>query len=602
MSLQPFARAIFSNTKKGHAIRPDSSVVDSENKTLTLSNSKDNTTPEQDLQLLKTSSREKQADIDHNAAIDTGERETWELTNAGSEFESLVRETLSAKLVQLPRPPSFSPKNTTDGTASAMPATSRDGSGGSSLSRDSCMWSLPSSSLHLPNSLLDDEEILLRPLKETFTIQDNKFDEGDQYDIIEEIGSGAFGKCSVALTRIGPPVFVIKKCHYKLNELLALSLAKKESVMEIVDYYGAKLKGRNAYICMEFMTGGTILKLVQRQTSFRAGAWPIIREETCFPLVKDVLKGEEFLNNNGLVHGDIKADNVLLDEYYTHAKLTDFASAENIRINGELKRRLPAKRLIYDRTVARDLERMLFRVKLVRPVLADRTDMMFCKEGKKMETGSSIMPLCATMFLSMSAVTTSGLPEITGGRGRPRRGKIYTPTGRLSSFTTVREHIEIPPPRGQYRAGDAPGLQPIPEHSRAGNQLTEDNDKKRRIEARNTGSNGRQSGETADFQEFSVFRTLHGYKESGGSFDDIWKTGCLLLFMLNGQISPLFGLTGGGYQRQRSVNPEEYFPPQEKVKAKGETMELLKMFFGIDREYLPNATEILRVASVFQEK
>ena len=39
-------------------------------------------------------------------------------------------------------------------------------------------------------------------------------------------------------------------------------------------------------------------------------------------------------------------------------------------------------------------------------------------------------------------------------------------------------------PRGQYRA----------EHSRTGNQLTEDNDKRRRIEARNTGSNGRQSG------------------------------------------------------------------------------------------------------------
>ena len=69
-------------------------------------------------------------------------------------------------------------------------------------------------------------------------------------------------------------------------------------------------------------------------------------------------------------------------------------------------------------TVAPNLESMLFRVKLVRPVLADRTDMMFCKEGKKKETGSSIMLLCATMFLSMSAVTTSGLPEITEGRGR----------------------------------------------------------------------------------------------------------------------------------------------------------------------------------------
>ena len=65
------------------------------------------------------------------------------------------------------------------------------------------------------------------------------------------------------------------------------------------------------------------------------------------------------------------------------------------QINGELKRGLAAKRLIHDRTVGRNLERMLFRVKLVRPVLADRTDMMFCKEGKKMETGSChYAPLC----------------------------------------------------------------------------------------------------------------------------------------------------------------------------------------------------------------
>ena len=55
-------------------------------------------------------------------------------------------------------------------------------------------------------------------------------------------------------------------------------------------------------------SGGTILELVQRQTPFKAGAWPIIREETWFPLVKDVLKGEEFLNNKGVVHGDIKGN------------------------------------------------------------------------------------------------------------------------------------------------------------------------------------------------------------------------------------------------------------------------------------------------------
>ena len=28
------------------------------------------------------------------------------------------------------------------------------------------------------------------------------------------------------------------------------------------------------------------------------------------------------------------------------------------------------------------------------------------------------MPLCSTVFLSMSAITISGMPRITGGRGR----------------------------------------------------------------------------------------------------------------------------------------------------------------------------------------
>ena len=52
-----------------------------------------------------------------------------------------------------------------------------------------------------------------------------------------------------------------------------------------------------------------------------------------------------------------------------------------------------------------------------RPFQQTETDVMFCKEGKKW-TGSRTMRLCTTVFLSMSAVTTSGLPGITGGRGR----------------------------------------------------------------------------------------------------------------------------------------------------------------------------------------
>lgn len=52
------------------------------------------------------------------------------------------------------------------------------------------------------------------------------------------------------------------KCEYKKNELLALELAKNENVAEIVEFYGVKIKGRNASIFMEFMAGKDCLLCV----------------------------------------------------------------------------------------------------------------------------------------------------------------------------------------------------------------------------------------------------------------------------------------------------------------------------------------------------
>ena len=44
-------------------------------------------------------------------------------------------------------------------------------------------------------------------------------------------------------------------------------------------------------------------------------------------------------------------------------------------------------------------EGMLFRVKLVRPVPADRNRRDVLQKGKNMETGSRTMPLCTTVWL-----------------------------------------------------------------------------------------------------------------------------------------------------------------------------------------------------------
>ena len=71
------------------------------------------------------------------------------------------------------------------------------------------------------------------------------------------------------------------------------------------------------------------------------------------------------------------------------------------QINGELRRRLPAKPLIHDQAADQSLEGMLFRVKLVRPVPVDRNRPDVLQKGKNMETESRTMPICTTVFLSM---------------------------------------------------------------------------------------------------------------------------------------------------------------------------------------------------------
>ena len=114
-------------------------------------------------------------------------------------------------------------------------------------------------------------------------------------------------------------------------------------------------------------------------------------------------------------------NNVLVDDemrQYLKVIINENCVLTLSQINGELRRRLPAKPLIHDWIIARYLEGMLFRVKLFRPVPADinrRVILQRWQEYGNWFMNHAIMP---TVFLLMSAVATSGLPEITGRRGR----------------------------------------------------------------------------------------------------------------------------------------------------------------------------------------
>lgn len=56
---------------------------------------------------------------------------------------------------------------------------------------------------------------------------------------------------------------------------------------------------------------GTLEQHIERKRKeFPDGAWPIIAEETSFVFLSSILKGLVFLNNDGVVHGDIKGNSL----------------------------------------------------------------------------------------------------------------------------------------------------------------------------------------------------------------------------------------------------------------------------------------------------
>nr|XP_058968888.1 uncharacterized protein LOC131795325 [Pocillopora verrucosa] len=236
----------------------------------------------------------------------------------------------SKGLPKLPSPPKHSPIYDEEyKSASPIEMDAIDSmSSQSSLCSNSYLCSL--ASFDLPSMLQDDDEVeILWPLKEEFSLSDQcKFEEGDDYQLATvDVKAGAYGKCYLATVRgvdtEEERVVCVKKCKYEVNELLALSLARKNEIAEIVKFYGATVKRKTVCIFMEYMAGGTIAELIKEME---------IPETDSLRFLEVVLKALEFLHCKGIVHRDIKGDNVLLDLEENGSlspKLADFGSAES---------------------------------------------------------------------------------------------------------------------------------------------------------------------------------------------------------------------------------------------------------------------------------
>ncbi|PSK36712.1 hypothetical protein B9Z65_1895 [Elsinoe australis] len=155
------------------------------------------------------------------------------------------------------------------------------------------------------------------------------FDEAamaDDYQMLEELGSGSFGVVYKAIERSTGELVAIKHIDLEGNdddiqeiqqEISLLSTCSSEYVTR---YKASFVRGTKLWIVMEFLGGGSCLDLLKPGSFAEAQIAIVMRE---------LLSGLDYLHSTGKIHRDIKAANVLLSSS-GHVKLADFGVAAQL--------------------------------------------------------------------------------------------------------------------------------------------------------------------------------------------------------------------------------------------------------------------------------
>ncbi|KAG1752641.1 RIM15, signal transduction response regulator [Suillus paluster] len=144
------------------------------------------------------------------------------------------------------------------------------------------------------------------------------------FDIIKPISKGAFGSVFLAKKKVTGDYYAIKVLkkadmiaknqitNVKAERMILMKQAESPFVAKLYFTFQSK---ENLYLVMEYLNGGDCAALIKS-----LGSLP---EEWTKQYIAEVVLGLEYLHQRGVVHRDLKPDNLLIDQH-GHLKLTDF--------------------------------------------------------------------------------------------------------------------------------------------------------------------------------------------------------------------------------------------------------------------------------------
>ncbi|KAK9430109.1 kinase-like domain-containing protein [Lipomyces doorenjongii] len=142
----------------------------------------------------------------------------------------------------------------------------------------------------------------------------------DYYIKQQRIGGGSFGNVYKAIDRrTGKPVAIkvidLETAEDDVEDIVQeIKILSQMKSTYVTRYFGSYLRGANLWIVMEYCGGGSCADLI------KAG---VIPEEYIAIIMREILKGLEYLHSERKIHRDIKAANILLTSN-GEIKLADF--------------------------------------------------------------------------------------------------------------------------------------------------------------------------------------------------------------------------------------------------------------------------------------
>ncbi|TVY91277.1 Serine/threonine-protein kinase [Lachnellula willkommii] len=152
--------------------------------------------------------------------------------------------------------------------------------------------------------------------------------EGDPRDIYKDltkIGQGASGGVFTGYERGTNRLVAIKQMNLEqqpkkdliINEILVMKDSSHPNIVNFIDSY---LVTGELWVIMEYMEGGSLTDVV---------TFNIMSEGQIASVCRETLKGLQHLHSKGVIHRDIKSDNILLS-LDGNIKLTDFGFCAQI--------------------------------------------------------------------------------------------------------------------------------------------------------------------------------------------------------------------------------------------------------------------------------